>query len=81
MGGDDGFYYFNEVLQNSGKKGGSSINLDCVSKFQDMIDCCSLTDLGFCCLIFSWARRCRNGHFVQERLDRVVVNLDWRCSI
>lgn len=55
-------------------KRGSSINSDHVLKFQDIFDCCSLTDLGFCGPKFTWARKCGNVDFIQKSLDRVVVN-------
>lgn len=48
-----------------------------MSIFRDMLNYCFLADLGFTGPHFIWAKSCRNNHFVQQRLDRIVVNPIW----
>lgn len=45
--------------------------------FQDTLDVCGLVDLGASGPKFTWGGRVRGGGWVQERLDRVVVNQAW----
>lgn len=65
------------MLSIKGEKGGRPIDLNHTAKFKDMLDYYLLADLGYSGHIFTWVKTCRNGNFVQQRLDRVVVNPDW----
>lgn len=58
------------------EKGGRSIDLNHFTKFNDMLDYCSLNDLGHSSLIFTLAKVFTNINFVQQRLDRIVGNPD-----
>lgn len=65
------------MLSIKGEKRGRPIDLNHTAKFKDMLDYYLLADLGYSGHIFTWVKTCRNGNFVQQRLDRVVVNPDW----
>jgi hypothetical protein len=46
--------------------------------FQQTLEECNLTDLGFKGSKYMWSN-CRGGAFIKERLDRGVANMEWRA--
>ncbi|KAF7812560.1 uncharacterized protein G2W53_033536 [Senna tora] len=68
VGGD-----FNEILSPDEKWGVRDASLTRINDFQNCIDACGLTDLGFSGLKFTWCNKRPNGQIVFERLDRKQV--------
>jgi exonuclease III len=69
---------FNEVANGTEKWGGSMRNRSGMIDFQQTLEACKLTDLGFCGPKYTWSN-CREGRdFIKERLDRGVANEEWR---
>jgi exonuclease III len=68
---------FNKVLTSSEKLGGNARQQNLMQAFQQTLEECSLTDLGFVGPKFTWSN-CQEGvALIQERLDRGVANLAW----
>lgn len=63
---------FNAYTCKQDKFGGAEANWAAMKDFNDCMDECGLTDLGFSGPKYTWS----NGH-VQERLDRCIVNAAW----
>ncbi|XP_061354924.1 uncharacterized protein LOC133299477 [Gastrolobium bilobum] len=59
--------YFNSLLEDSEKQGGSAIYWGSVQEFSNCLRDCKLSDLGFLGAKFTWKR----GK-IQERIDRLV---------
>lgn len=69
---------FNEVLTSSEKWGGNVRHRHQMQDFQQALEDCELTDLGFYGPKFT-LRNCREREdFIKERLDRGVANQAWR---
>lgn len=69
---------FNDLLRSSEKKG---INVHpnwLLKGFRDTVFDCGLSDLPMEGYPFTWERGRGTSRWVQERLDRVFVNEDWR---
>ena len=64
---------FNEILYNHEKDGGRPRTQKQLHAFHDALSACQLSDLGFEWDKFTWQR----GK-IRERLDRGVVNVQWR---
>ena len=68
---------FNEILASDEKNGGVRRLMAPMLEFRNTLLHCGLVDLGFNGYRFTW----RNGRgeeaFVEERLDRVVVTIEW----
>lgn len=69
---------FNEVVSESEKLGGGTINFNKALRFSEMLSNCCLTDLGFSGPRFTWTNLRQTGGLIQERLDRAVANPSWR---
>lgn len=70
---------FNEVLLPSKVRGGSFYSMRAL-KVGDVLDNCSLVDLGFKGPAFMWHRSMQGGQKISKRLDRAVANCDWRLA-
>lgn len=46
--------------------------------FQEALDYCQLGDLGFTGSQFTWSNGKEGPNIISERLDRFLVNLEWR---
>jgi hypothetical protein len=69
---------FNEIVTLSEKSGGNMRQRSQMTAFQNTIEECDLTDLGFVGPKFTWSN-CQEGHdTIRERLDRGVANREWR---
>lgn len=67
---------FNSIMANHERRGGSpNFAIRGMRKFYDMIHACNLLDAGFQGSPFTW----RHGRLFQ-RLDRVLINLQWRLK-
>lgn len=71
VGGD-----FNEVLQESDKRGGLQCDFKNISAFRDCLDHNDLRELEFVGYPFTWRNNRAEG-FIEEKLDRVVANNKW----
>lgn len=50
-----------------------------MDQFKEVLECCSLTDLGFEGDVFTWRNNNHNSEgYIRERLDRAVANVEWR---
>ncbi|XP_075665376.1 uncharacterized protein LOC142635044 [Castanea sativa] len=70
--------YFNDVTKEEEKSGGNGINSRRVNVYNECMDFCNLIDLGFSGPKFTWTN-CRDiSDLIQQRLDKVWVNSDWK---
>jgi hypothetical protein len=71
---------FNEILFAHEKEGGPARAQGCMDAFRRSLEDVNMEDLGFVGDAFTWRN---NWHlaqgYVQERLDRAVANVSWRC--
>lgn len=68
----------NEILTVSEKVGGLTRQQNQMRAFQQTLEFCGLTDLGFVGPKFTWSN-CQEGDaFIKERLDRRVANFAWK---
>jgi len=69
---------FNDIPSAAEKFGGSAPSLNRCSMFNNMMNACGLMDLGFQGPLFTWSNKRKGLAKVQERLDRVLANSQWR---
>ena len=70
---------FNEIINGTEKWGGSMRQRWQMQAFQQRLEECNLTDLGFIGSKYTWSN-CRDGWaFIKERLNRGVANMEWRA--
>jgi hypothetical protein len=69
---------FNEILNQSEKWGANTRANGQMEAFRQTLEDCSLCDLGFIGVKYTWNNGRYGGEFTKERLDRVVANSDWR---
>lgn len=68
---------FNLVLNHSEKLGGADLDAPLTNLFNNTLNNCDLTDLGFIGYKYTWANNQANHHHIQERLDRYCANSNW----
>ncbi|XP_068329845.1 uncharacterized protein [Pyrus communis] len=68
---------FNEILLDHEKSGGASLNYNRPRYLEEFLNVTELMDLDYNGPCFSW-RGMRNGHLVEERLDRGLANRQWQ---
>ena len=71
---------FNEILNESEKCGGRSRPRGLMESFQDTLEACGLSDLGFKGPQYTWSNCQEGSDLIKERLDRVVANRSW-CEL
>lgn len=71
------FADFNDILYSNEKKDGLSREERRMKDFRNALDHCSLVDLGFVRLWFTWERDKFQSTNIREHLDRCVANNDW----
>ncbi|KAK7289993.1 hypothetical protein RIF29_04082 [Crotalaria pallida] len=49
-----------------------------INRFREVLDECGLEEVEVGGNPFTWGRKNRQGQFVRERLDRLIVSLSWR---
>lgn len=69
---------FNEIICLSEKKGGNERSLGSVSQFWNELIECALQDLGFSGPPLTWNNGRDAEANIQERLDRVLADENWR---
>ena len=71
---------FNAILHSDEKLSHRPPSYKQMDEFREVLEQCSLTDLGFLGYPFMWNNK-RPGHAnTKERLDRAVASVDWRAK-
>nr|XP_029143833.1 uncharacterized protein LOC114924217 [Arachis hypogaea] len=68
---------FNDVLWQSEVRGGQ-FRLARAEQFAEILEDCGLFDMGAIGRRFTWYRKVKGGVQVAKKLDRAVINQDWR---
>jgi hypothetical protein len=68
---------FNEILCQQEKVGAVSRRENQMEQFRNALGACSLADLGYMGLRFTWNNGQSDSGFIKERLDRAVANKEW----
>lgn len=68
---------FNEVLMGEDKYGGRPVNISRALRFQECMDTCRLIDIDFSKPHFTWSNHRPLTDLIQERIDRVFLNVKW----
>jgi len=68
---------FNEILQDSEKRGGARRRWSQMVDFRTALDHCHLNDMGFSGAKYTWSNRRRDCMFTKERLDRAVGTISF----
>jgi endonuclease/exonuclease/phosphatase family metal-dependent hydrolase len=71
---------FNEIVEQDEKVGGALRRDGQMEQFQNVLEYCGLSDLGFKGSKFTWSNGHHDGSFMKEHLDRAVVNHAW-CEL
>jgi exonuclease III len=65
---------FNEILDASEKRGGARRPETQMKEFQNALEHCRLCDMGSW---YTWSNKRHDDYFTEERLDRMVANLEF----
>ncbi|XP_058005333.1 uncharacterized protein LOC131181321 [Hevea brasiliensis] len=68
---------FNDLLNPDDKLGGGDHPNYFFQGFHNAADCCNFSDILLHGYPFTWERGKGSSHWVQERLDRALANLNW----
>lgn len=68
---------FNEIMHAKEKVGGEVRPDGQIQCFHEVINRCSLRDLGYVGSDYMWSRRLGSRGWVQERLERALASMDW----
>lgn len=71
---------FNDVLDDSEKRGGNRVNMTRVSAYRNCMSSCNMIDLGFSGPTFTWTNRRDIGGLIQTRIDRCWANPSWSLA-
>ncbi|XP_072074464.1 uncharacterized protein [Arachis hypogaea] len=72
---------FNDIAEQSEKKGGGENDAYACRRFRGWIDKCNLIDVGYSGSRFTWKGGIREGQErVYKRLDRALCNSEWRTN-
>jgi hypothetical protein len=71
---------FNLILNSSEKLGGNNIDYNHTKMFNDTLNDCELTDLGYDGTKFTWANSQPDNIHIKERLYRFCANSNWISS-
>ncbi|KAJ1421151.1 Endonuclease/exonuclease/phosphatase superfamily [Sesbania bispinosa] len=71
---------FNEILLPSEVRGGSFL-ASRAFKFAQVLESCRLIDIGAIGSKYTWFRKEHGGRSIAKRLDRVLVDCDWRLMM
>ncbi|XP_031101984.1 uncharacterized protein LOC116005889 [Ipomoea triloba] len=69
---------FNDIMSYNDKRGHTPHPNGLIRGFNTALSDCEFTDLGMRGHPFTWERGRGTDHWIEERLDRVVVSSDWR---
>jgi hypothetical protein len=65
------------ILNGSEKLGGNGVDYHITILFNETLNQCNLTDLGYSGYKYTWANNQIDNHHIQERLDRFCANIHW----
>ena len=68
---------FNKPLMEGDKFGGRAVSVSRSLLFKKCLDKCSMIDIGFAGLHFTWTNKINVQALIQERIDRFFVNPSW----
>ena len=71
---------FNDVLNDSEKKGGNRVNMTRATAYSNCMSFCNMVDLGFSGPIFTWTNRREVDGLIQTRIDRCWANPSWTLA-
>nr|POE89570.1 hypothetical protein CFP56_02290 [Quercus suber] len=71
---------FNDVLNDSEKKGRNRVNMTRASAYNNCMSFCNMVDLGFFGPIFTWTNRRDLNGLIQTRIDRCWANPSWTLA-
>lgn len=69
---------FNDMMLMEEKQGGSAHPRRLIDGFVETVNDCQLMDMGFNGNMFTWERARGTPRWMQERLDRGLVNKQWK---
>lgn len=70
---------FKEVLTGDDKFGGRAVSTYRALQFQECLNTSKMIDIGFSGARYTWSNNRPIGQLVQERIDRVFVNVEWNA--
>ena len=68
---------FNKPLVDEDKFGGRGVSVRCSFAFKECLDRCSMVDLRFSRLRYTWKNKRDINNLILERIDRVFMNPEW----
>lgn len=68
---------FNDLSSFSEKEGGVPHEARKVLSFREMMDDCGLRNRATKGVAFTWWNKRSDAHSIRERIDRVMINVDW----
>lgn len=71
---------FNLMMNSDEKQGGNRLDFHLTKLFNDTLNACDLSDLGYHGNKFTWANNQPNNIHIKERLDRFCANSNWIFS-
>ena len=71
---------FNDVTNEEEEFGGNDICRRRVSEYTNCMDYCNLFYLGFSRSKYTWTNKRDISNLIQQRLDRVWANLEWKTT-
>ena len=71
---------FNEIFSLDEKFGGSGHQKGLMENFQNTLEVCGMSDLGYRSPKYTWNNEREGADFTMEGLDRVEANQDW-CAL
>ena len=71
---------FNEVLSVNEKEGGVDRLSRSIEKFRCCLESTGLRDMGYIGSWFTWAVQRRDYGCIRERIDRALINFDWKTK-
>jgi len=74
------FWDFNLMLNTLEKMGGNILDYHLTKLFNDTLNSCDLTDLGYFGHKFTWANNQPDKVHIKERLDRFCASSNWIFS-
>lgn len=68
---------FNEILRSEEQFGSNERDAAQMTGFREAVDLCSLNDLGYIGLDWTFEKKINNNQFCRVRLDRALATAEW----